>query len=139
MMDQKKPYYSIGQVAEYFELPQSVLRYWETVFDALNPAKSPGGSRRYSDQDLQVIHDIKHLLYERGFTIRGANKILNQKYKIDPLARASQARPDHSAMEAKVKSTSSASSAEQSSKKVDGQIIKKIIRELYEIVRVLES
>ncbi len=136
MMDQKKPYYSIGQVAEYFELPQSVLRYWETVFDALNPAKSPGGSRRYSDQDLQVIHDIKHLLYERGFTIRGANKILNQKYKIDPLARATQAKPDHSAAATKSKSPSN---AEQSPQKVDGQIIKKIIRELYEIVRVLEN
>ncbi len=136
MMDQRKPYYSIGQVAEYFELPQSVLRYWETVFDALNPAKSPGGSRRYSDQDLQVIHDIKHLLYERGFTIRGANKILNQKYKIDPLAHLPKNKPENPKPEIKEKSTPP---SEQSSERGEAQVVKKIIRELREIVRVLEK
>ena len=65
--------YSIGQVAAHTELPQSVLRYWETVFTRLNPLKSPGGSRQYSDADIAIIQRIKELLYEKGFTIKGAN------------------------------------------------------------------
>ncbi len=65
--------YSIGQVAAHTELPQSVLRYWETVFPRLEPMKSPGGSRQYSDSDIAIIQRIKELLYENGFTIKGAN------------------------------------------------------------------
>lgn len=137
MMDQKKPYYSIGQVAEYFELPQSVLRYWETVIDALQPAKSPGGSRRYSDQDLKIINDIKHLLYERGFTIRGANKILNQKYKINPLPqKKEEPMPEQTSKLDEVQTSSEKKSDGQQVNKV---IIKKIIKELNEIINVLEK
>ena len=65
--------YSIGQVAAHTNLPQSVLRYWETVFPLLNPLKSPGGSRQYSDTDITIIQRIKELLYDNGFTIKGAN------------------------------------------------------------------
>ena len=65
--------YSIGQVASHVNLPQSVLRYWETVFPLLNPIKSAGGSRQYSDADVTIILRIKELLYEKGFTIKGAN------------------------------------------------------------------
>jgi len=65
--------YSIGQVSAHTDLPQSVLRYWETVFPLLQPAKSSGGSRQYSDADIIVIQKIKELLYEKGFTIKGAN------------------------------------------------------------------
>jgi DNA-binding transcriptional MerR regulator len=54
------------------ELPQSVLRYWETVFDPLKPHKSSGGSRQYSDSDIDTINAIKVLLYDQGFTIKGA-------------------------------------------------------------------
>jgi len=65
--------YSIGQVASHVNLPQSVLRYWETVFPLLNPVKSAGGSRQYSDADVTIVIRIKELLYEQGFTIKGAN------------------------------------------------------------------
>jgi len=68
----KNIYYTIGQVSSLLDLPQSVLRYWETVFDSLSPAKSPGGSRQYSEEDIQLIKTIKSLLYEQGFTIKGA-------------------------------------------------------------------
>ncbi len=67
---------TIGQVADYVDLPQSVLRYWETVFDRLNPKKTEGGSRRYNAEDIEIIIQIKELLYEKGFTIKGANKYL---------------------------------------------------------------
>lgn len=65
-------YHSIGQVARHVGLPQSVLRYWETVFPMLRPEKSAGGSRQYSERDIRLILQIKDLLYTQGFTIKGA-------------------------------------------------------------------
>ena len=138
-METKKPYYSIGQVAEYLELPQSVLRYWETVFDALQPAKSPGGSRRYSDLDLKILNDIKHLLYDRGFTIRGANKILNQKYHIEPPKKAQAASPPKNETSFNHASSKAKKEEETEKPEIDQKIIKKIILELKEIVKVLDS
>ncbi len=71
--------FSIGQVAQHTGLPQSVLRYWETVFDLLKPKKSPGGTRLYSQEDIRLILRIKNLLYENGFTIKGANTQLKKE------------------------------------------------------------
>ena len=138
-METKKPYYSIGQVAEYLELPQSVLRYWETVFDALNPAKSPGGSRRYSDLDLKILNDIKHLLYDRGFTIRGANKILNQKYHVEQLRERQNMNRQN--METSADKVISREKTKTSSAKdeINQKLLKQIIAELKEIVKVIEK
>ena len=69
--------YSIGYVSKFTKLPQSVLRYWETVIDAFNPYKTPGGTRKYSDSDIELVLKIKNLLYDRKFTIAGANNYLN--------------------------------------------------------------
>lgn len=71
-------YYTIGQVSKISGLPQSVLRYWETVFSALNPPKSEGGTRQYREFDVELILEIKRLLYDEGFTIKGANKYINK-------------------------------------------------------------
>ena len=81
-MNLKKIRYSIGQAADSADLPQSVLRYWETVFDSLNPLKSPGGNRQYSEKDIELIFKIKELLYVKGFTIKGANALLNEEENI---------------------------------------------------------
>ncbi len=136
-MSEKGPFYTIGQVAEYFDLPQSVLRYWETVFDALSPMKSPGGSRRYSDRDLKIISEIKHLLYQRGFTIKGANKLLNQKYHIQPISEniESSAKPKRATSMQKKEQHPPAQKKETS----QNAVLKKIILELKEIVRELEQ
>lgn len=69
--------YSIGYVSKFTKLPQSVLRYWETVIDVFNPFKTPGGTRKYSDKDIELVLKIKELLYDRKFTIAGANNYLN--------------------------------------------------------------
>ena len=74
--------FSIGQVAQHTGLPQSVLRYWETVFDLLKPKKSPGGTRLYSQDDIRLILRIKNLLYENGFTIKGANTQLKKETRL---------------------------------------------------------
>jgi DNA-binding transcriptional MerR regulator len=67
---------SIGKVCEIVDLPQSVLRYWETVFEQLNPEKSEGGTRRYSQEDVDMVLKIKELLYKKKFTIAGAQTFI---------------------------------------------------------------
>jgi len=76
----KKLYYSIGDVSEMIGLKQYVLRYWETEFSILNPAKNSAGNRTYKDEDIKIIRHIKELLYEKKFTIRGAKQYLEEYY-----------------------------------------------------------
>lgn len=68
--------YRIGEVASLAQVETHVLRYWETEFPVLRPAKTPSGQRLYSDSDVRTVLTIKRLLYEEGFTIAGARKQL---------------------------------------------------------------
>ncbi len=68
--------YRIGEVAALTELEPYVLRYWESEFPALRPAKSLSGQRLYRRRDIETILTIKRLLYQEGFTIAGARKRL---------------------------------------------------------------
>ena len=74
--DIKKLYYSISEVSQITELKQYVLRYWETEFSQLKPNKNHAGNRTYRSHDIDVILDIKSLLYDRKFTIKGAQQHL---------------------------------------------------------------
>ncbi len=76
----KKLYYSIGDVSEITGLKQYVLRYWETEFSFLNPKKNSAGNRTYIDKDIKIIKEIQSLLYEKKFTIKGANQFLTGRY-----------------------------------------------------------
>ena len=76
----KKLYYSIGDVSQMTDLKQYVLRYWETEFLILSPAKNRAGNRVYKDDDIKIIRHIKELLYEKKFTIRGAKQYLEEYY-----------------------------------------------------------
>ncbi len=71
-----KLYFRIGEVSELAETQPYVLRYWETEFPSLKPTKSATGHRLYRRQDVEMVFEIKHLLYEKGFTIEGARKYL---------------------------------------------------------------
>ena len=77
----KKLYYSIGEVSEITELKQYVLRYWESEFSQLNPSKNSAGNRNYRKTDIDLINEIKDLLYNRRFTIKGAKQYLKDKIK----------------------------------------------------------
>ena len=82
--DIKKLYYSISEVSEITELKQYVLRYWETEFSQLKPGKNRAGNRIYRSHDVDTIIEIKSLLYDRKFTIKGAKQHLKypfEKYK----------------------------------------------------------
>jgi DNA-binding transcriptional MerR regulator len=74
-----KFYFKIGEVAQFTSLRPSVLRYWETEFELLNPHKSRTGQRLYTKKDLELIFEIKKLLYIEKLTIAGAkNKLRKQ-------------------------------------------------------------
>ena len=75
----KKLYYSIGEVSEVTKLKQYVLRYWETEFVQLKPAKNSAGNRNYRKSDIDLILEIKDLLYKRHYTIKGAKQYLKDK------------------------------------------------------------
>lgn len=72
----KKLYYSISEVSKITELEQYVLRYWETEFDQLKPAKNLAGNRIYTNKDIKLILYIKKLLRDEKYTIEGAKKLL---------------------------------------------------------------
>ena len=75
----KKLYYSISEVSRITGLEQHVLRYWESQFPELNPAKNRAGNRIYTNKDISLIFEIKRLVREQGFTIEGAKKVLGAK------------------------------------------------------------
>lgn len=72
----KKLYYSISEVGKITDLEQYVLRYWETEFEQLKPAKNLAGNRIYTNKDIKLILYIKRLLKEEKYTIEGAKKLL---------------------------------------------------------------
>ncbi|HWQ80741.1 MAG TPA: MerR family transcriptional regulator, partial [Ignavibacteria bacterium] len=72
----KKLYYSISEVSKITELEQYVLRYWETEFEQLKPAKNLAGNRIYTNKDIKLILYIKRLLRDEKYTIEGAKKLL---------------------------------------------------------------
>lgn len=72
----QKLYYKIGEVCAITQIPSHVLRFWEKQFPQLRPNKTPSGHRLYKKRDVQIILQIKELLYERRFTIKGAREFL---------------------------------------------------------------
>jgi len=67
---------TISEVASDLDLPQHVLRFWETRFQQIKPLKRGGGRRYYRPDDIDLLRGIRHLLYGEGYTIRGAQRIL---------------------------------------------------------------
>ncbi len=76
-----KIYFKIGEVAEIVGVEPYVLRYWETEFDLLKPSKAPSRHRLYKKRDVELLLEIKRLLYSEGFTIEGARKQLKENKK----------------------------------------------------------
>lgn len=70
---------TISEVAEDLDLPQHVLRFWETRFTQIKPMKRGGGRRYYRPDDVDLLKGIRHLLYDEGYTIRGVQRILKDQ------------------------------------------------------------
>ena len=73
-----KLFFRIGEVCEIVGIEPYVLRFWETEFPNLVPSKSKAGHRVYKKKDVENVLRIKELLYDRGFTIAGARKVLSK-------------------------------------------------------------
>ncbi|HVK90871.1 MAG TPA: MerR family transcriptional regulator [Mycoplana sp.] len=67
---------TISEVADDLDLPQHVLRFWETRFSQIKPMKRGGGRRYYRPDDVELLKGIRHLLYDHGYTIKGVQKLL---------------------------------------------------------------
>lgn len=74
-----KIYYKIGEIAQLLQLKPSVLRFWESEFSPLAPRKSGSGQRLYTKDDLELVRQIRKLLYDDKLTIEGAKKVLRQR------------------------------------------------------------
>lgn len=109
-----KFYYTIGEVCNLLDMKAHVLRYWEKEFSQLKPKKILGRNRRYSLDDIELLKQIKHMLYEQRLTIEGAKK----KLKI------SRKRPNQIELDFTVDKT---------------EVKKKIIQELKEVKEILEN
>jgi DNA-binding transcriptional MerR regulator len=70
---------TISEAAAELDLPQHVLRFWETRFPEIKPMKRAGGRRYYRPHDLELLHAIKSLLYAEGFTIKGVQRLLKEQ------------------------------------------------------------
>ncbi len=78
-LETDKLYYSIGEVKDITNIESHVLRYWETEFPTFRPRKSRTGQRTYTKKDIEMIFEIRRLLYEEKFTIKGAKNKLKEK------------------------------------------------------------
>jgi DNA-binding transcriptional MerR regulator len=78
----EKMYYKIGEVAVAAGVKTSVLRFWESEFSFLKPAKSGSGQRLYSRNEVDLVLQVKHLLYDEKFTIEGVKKRITTKGKL---------------------------------------------------------
>jgi DNA-binding transcriptional MerR regulator len=84
-------FFSIGEVCELTELKPHVLRYWESQFRFLNPAKNRSGNRVYQRREIELILLVKHLLYTEKYTIEGARQKVDEHRKGGDLRAAARA------------------------------------------------
>jgi DNA-binding transcriptional MerR regulator len=99
---------TISEVADDLDVPQHVLRFWETRFAQIKPMKRSGGRRYYRPEDVNLLRGIRHLLYGQGYTIRGVQRILReqgvktvqnwQSGAISPMAPSPDDEIDHEEM-----------------------------------------
>ena len=71
-----KKYYTIGEVAEQFGVATSLIRFWESEFDIIKPKKNRKGNRQFTNEDIESVRLIFHLVKEKGFTLQGAKDML---------------------------------------------------------------
>lgn len=137
---------TISEAAEELDLPQHVLRFWETRFPNIKPLKRGGGRRYYRPEDVLLLRGIRHLLYEQGFTIKGVQRILKDqgpRYviavgegkgldEILPMIEEAEAAGDEAELEEAVMLASPTLDQESRDK------LSEVLRELLECKRLLE-
>ncbi len=84
---------TISEVADELDVAQHVLRFWESKFPQVRPLKRGGGRRYYRPEDIDLLREIRTLLYDEGYTIKGAQKLLRQRRARPPAAPRTTAKP----------------------------------------------
>src|SRR5690242_6473265 len=92
-------FFSIGEVCQLTDLKPHVLRYWESQFRFLSPAKNRSGNRVYQRREVEMILLVKHLLYTEKYTIEGARQKVDEHRKAGELRRVSRAALNVEALE----------------------------------------
>ena len=137
---------TISEAAEELDLPQHVLRFWETRFATIKPLKRGGGRRYYRPDDVLLLRGIRHLLYDQGFTIKGVQRILKDqgsRYVIAvgegksiedilPMIEEAEAAGDEAEIEEAVMLASPSLDQDSRDK------LSSVLRELLECKRILE-
>ncbi len=133
----KKLYYSISEVSKITNLKQYVIRYWETEFPDLKPAKNSSGNRIYKENDIKLIKLLKHLLYDKKLSSNDVKKTI-QKYKDENTYKKKlnnyNLEPDKKTDELKLKFDTSKDGS--SDKSID-DLLRKIQTNLESIIKIL--
>ena len=124
-MVQKAPgaYQTISEVSTQLDVPAHVLRFWESKFSALKPMKRSGGRRYYRTEDIQLLQTIKSLLYDEGYTIKGAQNTL-KKSSYAPTAP----QPDKAVQQVTPATDVYLNKAEMILKEVDKKLVSLLVR-----------
>src|SRR5690625_4515343 len=93
---------TISEVSRELDIPQHVLRFWETKFSQVRPLKRGGGRRYYRPEDIELLRRIQGLLYDDGYTIKGVQRLLREGRKRPPAAEAAAAETTETPGEADV-------------------------------------
>lgn len=136
---------TISEAAEELNLPQHVLRFWETRFSNIKPLKRGGGRRYYRPEDVLLLKGIRHLLYDQGFTIKGVQRILKEQGArfvqsigeggaVGPLLK----QPGDTEDEAEVMTEAAAAGEGSALDPADREKLAGVLRELLDCKRLLE-
>jgi DNA-binding transcriptional MerR regulator len=126
---------TISEVATDLDVPQHVLRFWETRFTQIRPLKRAGGRRYYRPEDVELLRRIRGLLYQHGYTIKGVQKLLRDGGR----ATESPVAAVEDAAEAEAEETSAAEAAPSESPAPDRAAIAAAIDELVELRNLLRA
>ncbi len=127
---------TISEVASDLDVPQHVLRFWETKFAQVKPLKRGGGRRYYRPEDVDLLRRIRTLLYENGYTIRGVQKLLRETGgRITDIALIERAVPALIETEIEVEAE-----AENPANDIRTQVqLRRLLRELVEVRDLLKA
>ena len=127
-----KLYFRIGEVARLAGIKPYVLRFWETEFPTLGPRKSGTGHRLYRRKDVELVLEIKRLLYDKRFTIEGARRFLDDRAQ-DGQTKAESARSGRAKAKAAAASPQPALFGEADASVLDA--VRKELRELADLLK----
>ena len=123
---------TISEVAVDLDLPQHVLRFWETRFTQIKPLKRGGGRRYYRPEDVDLLAAVRRLLYEEGYTIKGVQKILKEQG-----VRAVAAMPPRDATALQTEAAASDESQDGAARSTPVEKLQSALREIESATRTL--